>query len=177
MRQYLGRYIFLLFLHFFDLVTTEDESKGRELSNAQLPNVKLYVVVACIAALVLVAIIQASCTIFKMSRRGSSVQKVGCYMFSNIRKSRATVSQHPTPTNMNPFMSIVWFEWILTVAIYPHAPSCAMDLLLQTSCFSRLTRPCTLKRNLANLFGYQVMKCGRVRQLNFSQPWVSNGVT
>ena len=37
---------------------------------------KLYVVVACIAALVLVAIIQASCTIFKMSRRGSSVQKV-----------------------------------------------------------------------------------------------------
>lgn len=38
---------------------------------------KLYVVVACIAALVLVAIIQASCTIFKMSRRGSSVQKVG----------------------------------------------------------------------------------------------------
>ena len=37
---------------------------------------KLYVVVACIGALVLVAIIQASCTIFKMSRRGSSVQKV-----------------------------------------------------------------------------------------------------
>merc|ERR1712203_1192519 len=57
------------------VVSTEDESKGRELSNAQVPNVKLYVVVACIAALVLVAIIQASCTIFKMSRRGSSVQK------------------------------------------------------------------------------------------------------
>jgi len=49
--------------------------EGRDLKVAETPNVKLYVVVACIAALVLVAIIQASCTIFKMSRRGSSVHK------------------------------------------------------------------------------------------------------
>jgi len=39
------------------------------------PNIKLYVVVACIAALVLVAIMQASCTIYKLTRRGSSVHK------------------------------------------------------------------------------------------------------
>merc|ERR1712117_288939 len=58
-----------------DGVQAPDESEPRDLSNGQVPNVKLYVVVACIAALVLVAIIQASCTIFKMSRRGSSVQK------------------------------------------------------------------------------------------------------
>jgi len=55
--------------------TTEDKSQGIELAEPPSPNVKLYVVVACIAALVLVAIIQASCTIFKMSRKGSSVQK------------------------------------------------------------------------------------------------------
>jgi len=48
---------------------------GGEGGRREDPNVKLYVVVACIAALVLVAIVQASCTIFKMSRRGSSVQK------------------------------------------------------------------------------------------------------
>jgi len=38
-------------------------------------NVKLYVVIACIGALVLVAVIQATCTIYKISRKGSSVQK------------------------------------------------------------------------------------------------------
>ena len=54
-------------------VKTEDDNASKTSERA---NVKLYVVVACIAALVLVAIIQASCTIFKMSRRGSSVQKV-----------------------------------------------------------------------------------------------------
>ena len=56
-------------------VTSNDSDKRRKSTEID-PNVKLYVVVACIAALVLVAIIQASCTIFKMSRRGSSVQKV-----------------------------------------------------------------------------------------------------
>ena len=60
---------------FVILVTSHDTDK-RHKSDEVDPNVKLYVVVACIAALVLVAIIQASCTIFKMSRRGSSVQKV-----------------------------------------------------------------------------------------------------
>ena len=54
-------------------VKTENDDAAKTTERA---NVKLYVVVACIAALVLVAIIQASCTIFKMSRRGSSVQKV-----------------------------------------------------------------------------------------------------
>jgi len=39
------------------------------------PNIKLYVVVACIAALVLVAVMQASCTIYKLTRRGTSVHK------------------------------------------------------------------------------------------------------
>ena len=156
--------------NYFVLVTTDNENEGRELTNKQVPNVKLYVVVACIAALVLVAIIQASCTIFKMSRRGSSVQKVSYSLFCNNRTIPRYNFPASTPTNMNPFMSIVQFEWKLATYPHPHAPSCAMDLLLQTSCFSRLTRHCTLKRNLANLFGYQVMKCGRVRQLNFSQP-------
>eukprot|EP00092_Neocalanus_flemingeri_P024776 GFUD01026865.1.p1 GENE.GFUD01026865.1~~GFUD01026865.1.p1 ORF type:complete len:678 (-),score=153.52 GFUD01026865.1:380-2230(-) len=80
-----------------DVVSTEDESKGRELTNTQVPNVKLYVVVACIAALVLVAIIQASCTIFKMSRRGSSVQKEKLLGQSQWKDySGAT---HPPPHN------------------------------------------------------------------------------
>lgn len=55
--------------------TTYNEDKAADSSIEANPNVKLYVVVACIAALVVVAIIQASCTIFKMTRRGSSVQK------------------------------------------------------------------------------------------------------
>merc|ERR1712117_699742 len=56
-------------------VRTNEGNEGKSLSEPATPNVKLYVVVACIAALVLVAIVQASCTIFKMSRRGSSVHK------------------------------------------------------------------------------------------------------
>ena len=62
---------------FVVLVTSHDTDKRHKSSEVD-PDVKLYVVVACIAALVLVAIIQASCTIFRMSRRGSSVQKVRC---------------------------------------------------------------------------------------------------
>ena len=41
-------------------VTTNDGDEGRELTDAAVPNVKLYVVVACIIALVVVAIIQVS---------------------------------------------------------------------------------------------------------------------
>ena len=59
--------------HVAETINTKSE---RDEAREADPNVKLYVVVACIAALVLVAIIQASCTIFKMSKRGSSVQKV-----------------------------------------------------------------------------------------------------
>ena len=124
------------FSNFSPPVSTEGESKGRELSNAQVPNVKLYVVVACIAALVLVAIIQASCTIFKMSRRGSSVQKVGfsCFCLAHI-------SQHPTPTNINPIMSNERVEWILILTVYPPVrPKLCNELLPRTSCFSRLSR-------------------------------------
>ena len=40
--------------------TNTDEDEGRELKDSATPNVKLYVVVACIAALVLVAIIQVT---------------------------------------------------------------------------------------------------------------------
>jgi len=80
-----------------DGVQAPDESEPRDLSNGQVPNVKLYVVVACIAALVLVAIIQASCTIFKMSRRGSSVQKEKLLGQSQWKDySGAT---HPPPQN------------------------------------------------------------------------------
>ena len=57
-------------------MTTNNDDEEDDTTKKKDPNDKLYVVVACIAALVLVAIIQASCTIFKMSRRGSSVQKV-----------------------------------------------------------------------------------------------------
>ena len=66
-------------------VTTNVKTKDDDASKtAERANVKLYVVVACIAALVLVAIIQASCTIFKMSRRGSSVQKVSGFKLPGL---------------------------------------------------------------------------------------------
>jgi len=63
------------------------------------PNVKLYVVVACIAALVLVAIIQASCTIFKMSKRGSSVHKEKLLSQSQWKDYSAGPAQPPPHHN------------------------------------------------------------------------------
>lgn len=44
------------------------------------PEHKLYIVLGCIAALILVAIIQASCTIYKAVGTSSSSHKV-CYNF------------------------------------------------------------------------------------------------
>ena len=41
-------------------VRTNDGNEGKSLSEPATPNVKLYVVVACIAALVLVAIVQVA---------------------------------------------------------------------------------------------------------------------
>ena len=41
-------------------VRTNEGNEGKSLSEPATPNVKLYVVVACIAALVLVAIVQVS---------------------------------------------------------------------------------------------------------------------
>merc|ERR1719373_827287 len=52
---------------------------------------------ACIAALVLVAIIQASCTIFKMSRRGSSVQKEK--LLGQSQWKDYSGAAHPPPQN------------------------------------------------------------------------------
>lgn len=43
----------------------------------QLSEVRLYIVLGCIAALVLIAVIQATCTIYKTSK-GRNRQKVGC---------------------------------------------------------------------------------------------------
>lgn len=67
----------------FDLlVVTEprtDETTEREVAGF-LSSTKLYIVIACIAALVLVAIVQASCTIYKMTRKSSTSSKV-CKVF------------------------------------------------------------------------------------------------
>ena len=45
---------------------------------------KMYIVIACIAALVLLALVQASCTIYKMSKKSAS-QKVRKLITLEIR--------------------------------------------------------------------------------------------
>ena len=61
-------------MSFFFPVATEPstESDDEELAGF-LTSTKLYIVIACIAALVLVAIVQASCTIYKMATKPSNV--------------------------------------------------------------------------------------------------------
>ncbi len=51
--------------------TTEGDSREARSDDGVQPNIKLYIVVACIAALVLVAVMQASCTIYKLTKRPS----------------------------------------------------------------------------------------------------------
>ena len=48
------------------------ETEDEELAGF-LTSTKLYIVIACIAALVLVAVVQASCTIYKMATKPSNV--------------------------------------------------------------------------------------------------------
>ena len=60
----------------FAAVTTGATSSGSGVEEEGFLNsTKMYIIIACIAALVLVAMIQACCTIYKMSKK-SSVQKV-----------------------------------------------------------------------------------------------------
>ena len=115
--------------------------EGKSLGDPATPNVKLYVVVACIAALVLVAIVQvgflylvlcsccpclvsqaklpvqASCTIFKMSRRGSSVHKVII-----LHDSIHTHLFHPTPNQPKPEVSFLHTTQNTLVQKDIHAP-------------------------------------------------------
>ena len=51
----------------------ENEAEG---DKTWFTGTKLYIIIACISALVLVAIVQASCTIYKMARKGSGSSKV-----------------------------------------------------------------------------------------------------
>lgn len=52
-----------------------------------LTSTKLYIVIACIAALVLVAIVQAGCTIYKMAKKPSHGSKVSLISLFNWHAS------------------------------------------------------------------------------------------
>jgi len=54
-----------------EAVSTAGDDRESRSKDGQQPSVKLYIVVACIAALVLVAVMQASCTIYKLTKRPS----------------------------------------------------------------------------------------------------------
>ena len=60
------------FIDFSEALEDDTESDDEELAGF-LTSTKLYIVIACIAALVLVAIVQASCTIYKMATKPSNV--------------------------------------------------------------------------------------------------------
>lgn len=61
-------YIVILLL-FFVVVSTEQSTTSKIADFFKLSEVRLYTVLGCIAALVLVAIIQATCTIMKASKK------------------------------------------------------------------------------------------------------------
>ena len=62
-------------------VPVEDESQKGGLL---LSETKLYIVIGCIAALVLIAVIQAGCTIYKTVRNPSSYHKVSGMLIAFI---------------------------------------------------------------------------------------------
>ena len=71
--------LFFKHKHFiYFLVTSESKEKDVE-ENEDIgffTGTKLYIVIACIAALTLVAIVQIGCTIYKMANKPSSGSKV-----------------------------------------------------------------------------------------------------
>ena len=84
-------YSVLHFLTVTSAVPVDDESQE---GGVLLSATKLYIVIGCIAALVLIAVIQAGCTIYKTVRNPSSYHKVSSmlialvfFFFSSIRSS------------------------------------------------------------------------------------------
>lgn len=84
--------IFFMNYHvcYFSVTTGSSTSSSGVEEEGFLSSTKLYIVIAGIAALVLIAIVQATCTIYKMSKK-SSVQKVSTkkYNFNLLMSSGA----------------------------------------------------------------------------------------
>lgn len=62
-------YLVIFFCFYFVVVSTEQSTSSKIAEFFKLSEVRLYTVLGCIAALVLVAIIQATCTIMKASKK------------------------------------------------------------------------------------------------------------
>ena len=65
-----------------NLILPDKGSGARNDADTLEPNIEFYFIVACIAVLILVVTIQASC-IIKMSGRNSALKKVKLYLFFN----------------------------------------------------------------------------------------------
>lgn len=63
-------------IHFSQIFSVTTEPGTEEDVNVEgagfMTSTKLYIVIACIVALIIIAIIQASCTIYRMSKKSSS---------------------------------------------------------------------------------------------------------
>lgn len=57
--------------HFVVVAAPEESTKGRLAAFFQLSEVRLYTVLGCIAALVILALLQATCTIMKSSKKSN----------------------------------------------------------------------------------------------------------
>ena len=74
-------YSVLHFLTVTSAVPVDDESQE---GGVLLSATKLYIVIGCIAALVLIAVIQAGCTIYKTVRNPSSYHKVSSMLIALV---------------------------------------------------------------------------------------------
>ena len=73
-------------------VSTEPETKesAEDEDIGFFTGTKLYIVIACIAALTLVAIVQIGCTVYKMAHKSSSGSKVCTLKWLKIESSIIT---------------------------------------------------------------------------------------
>lgn len=73
----IGHTLFLIIANFAETSNIiSDTSESNAENFFRLSETKLYVVIGCLAALILVAIVQAGCTIYKTSAKSSSSHKV-----------------------------------------------------------------------------------------------------
>lgn len=75
------RKIYAIFSFFFTVTNTIDVDETRE--GMRLSEAKLWVVIGVIAALVFIAVIQASCTIYRTMSHSTPNHKVNMLPFSN----------------------------------------------------------------------------------------------
>lgn len=73
-------------LNIFSDITNREEEKGS--SFFQLSETRLYTVLGCILALIIVALLQVTCTIYKTSRKKHN-QKVREFKFTIFKRNRA----------------------------------------------------------------------------------------